>query len=308
MRCNDDVQYPTMWFRIPILATLVLGGCSDTELNLHLSSCDEMAQKYVECVAPTADQYTLKLRCEKYPVDFEALESCGIEPTCTAFQACLNEYREHADPARREKRVQQYVHARDVAESEGRFMSARESCRLLAMDPDPGANELAQCEGLPSRAFDALRAKLRLLRDLPRSRFGHLSLCDEIDIWADMVSPSAKTEADLLCREAELSIQTFELVQEVKKRTKSDDLRIPPHCNAVAHALLTLDTEWAKRLHPVVLEECFVNLGGKVLQRRKPRTCPVEVRRAIAVAARHGEQVVGPLAALLKDARTDCKQ
>ena len=283
----DDVQYPAMWLHIPILTALLVASCSSTELDLQLGTCEQMAAKYIECIAPEMDIEALSQRCEKYQVDYKALQPCGVEVSCSAFQRCLETYRTHADPDRRRRRVQDYIEARNLAESEGRFLDAQDACKKLALDPDPGEAELTQCDGLPKRAYDASRAKLRLLRDLPRARFGHLSLCETTRSWAIQISPEAVAEAAQLCREAEASIETVELVLDVKRRAQQNDLRVPTHCENVAKQLDELDSEWGSRLKAVVLKECYLKLGSAILQARKRRSCSVNVRRILAAAKRH---------------------
>ena len=296
-----------MWTRALIASVALWFGCSDTALDLKLGSCRAMAESYVTCMAPELDRNALEKHCTRYAVDFEALRACGLETNCNAFTTCVTSFREQSDPERRKKRLEDYIDARKTAESESRYSDAEAACNALRSDPDPIADELKACDTLAARAAESYRAKMQLLRDLPRTRFGHLSLCAEYQVWAEKVSPDAKETAIRLCREAEISIEVFAIVREIRQRIKDQDDRVPPHCKKVISDLQTLATEWSKSLVPVVLDACYVKMGKRVLASHTADKCSVDSRRILAAAATYQALVAAPLGARLKRVKADCK-
>jgi hypothetical protein len=296
-----------MWNRFLIAVTLLAAGCSEMELDLQLGSCRSMAESYVACMAPELDVAVIDRRCLQYSVDFKELKTCGAETNCANFKSCVLEFRQHAMPERRIKRLQDYIENRKSAESEGNYLEAEAACQDMRTDPDPIIEELKTCESLPRRAHDALRAKMRLLRDLPRSRFGHLALCAKYRLWAGRISPKAALEAEVLCQEAEASIEVFALVKEVRQRITDRDYRVPPHCATVVKRLSELGTKWATQLRPVVLDTCYVKLGTKVLAEQTSGRCSADTRRILAAATLAPERVAKPLQKLIQRVEDDCQ-
>jgi len=258
-------------------------------------------------MAPELQVTDIEKRCQQYSVDFEDIKRCSLEITCDDFKACVLEFRQHADEKRRLLRLQDYVEERRDAETDGRYDDADAACNNLRADPDPIPDELSTCDSLPERAHDALKAKIQLLRDLPRSRFGHLSQCATYTRWANRISVQAAHEAKTLCREAEASIDVFELVQEVRQRIAERDYRVPPHCKTVISRLTELNTPWAKKLTPVVVERCYITLGNHVLDQHVTGQCSADTRRILQAAAADPIRVGKPLKKRIRRVEDDCR-
>ena len=294
-----------MWTPTVIVTLALASGCAGKSTDLEVGSCTELAEKYIACIAPTGSPQNLRRHCKKYPNDFESLIPCGAEPDCDAFSRCLATYRQSADPERRRKRIEKYIEQRDLAEAEERFRDAQHICNELMADPDPEAEQLTICESLPTRALSALESKLQLLRDLPQAPFGHLSLCKKAIAWAKATSKDAEARVATLCAEAEASIATVALMKEVKRRMKESDLRLPPECLDVEKTLKQLGTDWSQRLRSVVLKECYVKLGGRILNDGGSR-CSANRKRALAAAERYPELVTTTLSDAVNAARAQC--
>ncbi len=263
MKLGDRLR----WSILLVVGTASVGapGCGDSD------PCTVMVRRRIECASleqkamfEVLQDLEIKSCRDRHTRDnalARAELACSQRSSCSDYDVCMTELRE----ASYNQRVREEVEA--ALERDQDIDQALSLC--LSEPKDPGVITL--CGRLFERSFDHSVARLETLRDRggdPKNQ------CYDLKFLADRVSPTAKTQAEALCREVDIARRAADAIAEARRNIDTKVPEVPLLCGSVAEDLRLLGNTWAGDRLSELTAACYTELGVMILPAIVPTMQP----------------------------------
>ncbi len=262
-----------------LMSALILPAVTGCERDRP--GCDLLFLRMDRCVARPLDRQEFVKQCQNSADGRSREIRCSKIKNCQAFVACLETARVADDLGRAEREIVE-------AESRNDHATAWRVCEMHEESQDQNLQK--RCAALLPNAFAGLVREAehrRAEKPHPDPPF-----CFRLTDLGTRIGEMEKAQAQRLCAEIELGVILERARTDVENIIKLEKNTLSKYCmEDMLEPFDAVDSAFSRMKKQELLQLCFVQLGGVLLQKFGPTIknhCPLPARTVVRNLRRHG--------------------